>query len=293
VVMLWTGFNQHYGGLDEVRRYVRSQPGWENLPAEHLKRIASNRIFATLLYPNTLAGVILLLTPVLAVGIWDLTSWLTPVTRAVLTGLFIYASVACLYWSGSKAGWLISLIMATVGLFQVTFPRRLKVAILAVLLVAGMAGFFVKFQSYFAKGATSVGARFQYWRASAITAVRHPVLGTGPGTFSVTYRQLKPPEAEMARLTHNDYLEQASDSGLPGALFFTGFVLGSVGWLYRAARTSTFHFAVWVGLFGWALQSFVEFGLYIPAVGWLAFGLLGWLWGDLFPRRLSGPDHRS
>jgi hypothetical protein len=35
--------------------------------------------------------------------------------------------------------------------------------------------------------------------------------------------------------------------------------------------------AVWLGLLGWALQSLVEFGLYIPAIAWPAFGLLGWL----------------
>ena len=41
-------------------------------------------------------------------------------------------------------------------------------------------------------------------------------------------------------------------------------------------------FAIWVGLLGWALQSAVEFGLYVPAVGWAAFWLFGYLWG--YPR---------
>jgi hypothetical protein len=37
-------------------------------------------------------------------------------------------------------------------------------------------------------------------------------------------------------------------------------------------------FPVWLGLFGWAMQEFVEFGLYIPALAWTAFFLFGWLW---------------
>ncbi|MDB6023564.1 MAG: O-antigen polymerase, partial [Pedosphaera sp.] len=37
--------------------------------------------------------------------------------------------------------------------------------------------------------------------------------------------------------------------------------------------------AVWLGVLGWALQSFVEFGLYIPALAWPAFGFMGWLLG--------------
>ena len=83
----------------------------------------------------------------------------------------------------------------------------------------------------------------------------------------------------MALLAHNDYLEQASDSGLPGAVLFAAFVAVSLVRLHRRCAEDWLRFAVWLGLLGWALQSFVEFGLYIPAVGWVAFWFLGWLWG--------------
>jgi O-antigen ligase len=83
----------------------------------------------------------------------------------------------------------------------------------------------------------------------------------------------------MTRLTHNDYLEQASDSGLPGAVVFAGFVLLSLQRLQPRCRGDGLRFATWLGLLGWALQGLVEFGLYVPAVGWTAFWLLGWLWG--------------
>jgi hypothetical protein len=35
-----------------------------------------------------------------------------------------------------------------------------------------------------------------------------------------------------------------------------------------------------IGLLGWALQSFVEFSLYIPAIAWTAMLLLGWVTGQ-------------
>ena len=35
--------------------------------------------------------------------------------------------------------------------------------------------------------------------------------------------------------------------------------------------------AVRLGLLAWALQGFVEFGLYIPALAWPAWLMLGWL----------------
>jgi hypothetical protein len=279
LLVLWSGFDQHYGGLEATRRYIYSQPGWENLAPEQLKRIGSDRIFATLLYPNALAGVLLLLSPAMMAAVWLFTSRLNRIVRAVMAGLLAYASGACLVWSGSKAGWLIALVVGLVSLLQLPFRRELKVLLIVAVAVGGTAGFFVKFSGYFAKGATSVGARMEYWRAGWKTALGHPLLGAGPGTFSVSYRKLKPPGAEMAQLTHNDYLEQACDSGFPGALAYLTFVAGSLAKLYRRCRRDLLQLAVWLGLLGWALQSFIEFGLYIPAVGWTAFWLLGWLWG--------------
>ena len=35
--------------------------------------------------------------------------------------------------------------------------------------------------------------------------------------------------------------------------------------------------AVWLGVIGWALHCFMEFELYIPALSWLVFALMGWL----------------
>ena len=83
----------------------------------------------------------------------------------------------------------------------------------------------------------------------------------------------------MAQLTHNDYLEQASDSGLPGfAMYLAMFSLI----LALSCRPITLtvdpiRAGVWIGVFGWALQGFVEFGLYIPALAWTGFFLMGWL----------------
>ncbi|HEV8543553.1 MAG TPA: hypothetical protein VGR78_14245, partial [Verrucomicrobiae bacterium] len=109
----------------------------------------------------------------------------------------------------------------------------------------------------------------------------HPVLGSGPGTFSIPYKRLKAPEAEMARLTHNDYLEQATDSGIIGCIAFSAFIVGSLVLLYRKSiQNGWFSFLLWAGLFGWCLQAFIEFGLYIPASAWPVFLFFGLLWGE-------------
>jgi O-antigen ligase/polysaccharide polymerase Wzy-like membrane protein len=279
VWVLWTGFGQHFGGLESTRRMIYAQEDWQQLPPEYLRRIASNRIFSTLVYPNALAGAILLLLPSLLGVTLHMTRQMTNIGRGVLVGLLAYAGVACLYWSGSKSGWLIGMALGLLVLLRVPFQRKVKVAIAATALAIGLAGFLVKFSDYFERGATSVGARFDYWRAAWETAKTHPCLGTGPGTFSISYRQLITPESEMTRLVHNDYLEQASDSGFPGFAAYLVFILGSMAFLFRNTDKSQLRFLVWLGLAGWALQGLVEFGLYIPALAWQAFLFLGWLWG--------------
>jgi O-antigen ligase len=277
--VLFSGLDQHHGGLEAVRKEFYENPNWQIYPKEYILKVQSNRIFSTLVYPNALAGTILLLLPVSLWKLWEVTSRWPRIIRGVALGLYGYLGLGCLYWSGSKGGWLIALGMVAVGVLHLQFPRKLKVALIAGAVSLGLAVFFIRYSAYFEKGATSVGARFTYWSAAFQTARENPVLGTGPGTFSAAYRKIKPPDAEMAKLAHNDYLEQASDSGIVGALTFTGFIFGSLALLYRRSAARGWGFLLlWIGLLGWAVQALIEFSLYIPALSWPVFLFFGWLW---------------
>ena len=180
--------------------------------------------------------------------------------------------------------------MLTVGAlagWQLPLPRRLKRAGLAMAIVAGLAVFGLRYAGFFERGATSVGARFDYWQAALRTALENPILGSGPGTFGIAYKAIKRPESEMSRLAHNDYLQQASDSGWPGLVIYVAFVVAAL-WRTRAQvalgaasapRDGALRFAVWLGVLAWALQGLIEFGLYLPSLAWCAFAWLGWLVG--------------
>ncbi|MFM8469984.1 MAG: O-antigen ligase family protein [Limisphaerales bacterium] len=313
LIVLGAGFRQQYGGLAASREffYENEKSGWKNVPDEQLRqleesrllvrksdggyttnpdllpKLAKDRIFGTLVYPNALAGVVLLLLPGALLTVWRISDRLQNVTRGVIVGLVAYMALACLYWSGSKAGWLIALAMGGVVLLHLPLPRALKLGLVAAVAVGGLAGFAWKYESYFAGGARSANARFAYWKVAWDTALNRPLLGSGPGTFYAVYRQAKPPAAEMARLAHNDYLQQASDSGVIGLLAFGGFIWASLLRLRQRTREDWLWFAVWLGLLGWAMQSFVEFALYIPALAWLAFFLFGWLWAVAPPRAVN------
>ncbi len=303
LLVIAVGVDQRFRGLAETRSFLlqHEQSHWRDVPEEQvlqmeqngmllrtpegwtvnpglLKKAESNRISSTLFYPNSLAGAILLMLPPCLVALAT-TRRLTTGARGFVGGVFGLGALACLFWSGSKAGWLLALILAAVAMLRSPVSRPIKVTVLIGFLVVGLAGFAVKYADFFKRGATSVVARFDYWRAALQTATANPILGTGPGTFSRPYQQIKRPESEMARLAHNDYLQQASDSGWPAFLFYVAMVGGGLAVSGRRilGAGSWEQFAVWLGVLGWALQGCVEFNLYIPALAWAAFALLGWL----------------
>jgi len=289
-LVLAVGWEQHFGGLEETRRYffLYIYPTMKEVPPGYFKKMSSTRIFSTLFYPNALAGSILLLFPVTLGLIQASTRYFTREARIFLQILVCIFSFACLYWSGSKGGWLLILFLGLITLLQFRLGKRFKLVIAAAVLAAGLAGFFWKYSGFFKKGATSVSARIDYWQAALRTAKGHPIFGTGPGTFFIPYMTVKRPESEPARLVHNDYLEQASDSGIVGFLSYTAFVIGGLAWTYKKCclnsegRKDTQEqrwllFGIWLGLLGWALQGLIEFGLYIPGEAWPAFALFGWL----------------
>ena len=353
LLVLAIGLDQHFGGTEQSRRYFYGQlalyPELKELPPEFLKRIASNRIYSTLFYPNTLAGVVLLFLPPGLVAAFRLRQafqaashprlalvltsagiaaiclllyvmnstigWamvlliglaaLVPVPPWSATGLILAAGLACLYWSGSKGGWLLLLLLGLIASLFMPWKRQLKVILVAAVLALGIAGFFWKYSGFFRQGATSVSARFDYWRAALQITKQHPLFGTGPGTFAVPYYQIKRPESEMSRMVHNDYLEQASDSGLPGFLTYALFIVSGLACSFRAVKAATLvsketdgatprqfpdwlPLSVWLGVLGWALQSLIEFSLYIPALSWPAFAFLGWLLAKADSHRQPG-----
>jgi O-antigen ligase len=241
-----------------------------------LAKFAKGRVMGTLVYPNALAGAVLLLLP-LAPALAFGAKKLRPAIRGAVIALTCLLGGAGFFWTGSKLGWLIAMALGGLYLFRLKWPAGLKITALALVAFVGLGIFAVRFHNYFAAGATSVGARFDYWRAAVQTMVANPLVGTGPGTFQRPYEQIKSPDAEMARLAHNDYLEQFSDSGIPGGIFYGTWIvvaLATVG--KRVWKTGNqIMFAIFAGLLGWFVQGVGEFGLYIPASAWTAFTLLG------------------
>jgi O-antigen ligase len=279
LIVLRVGFDQHFGGLEQTRNYFKLYilPTLENPPPELIKKMETNRVFSTLFYPNTFAGLILMCLPLAVyICLFELQMVKKPI-RLVLLGVVTLGSLACLFWTGSKSGWLVLMLVTAVMILRLPGHGTKKVWLCSAIIVIGTGGFLLKYEKFIKKGATSVVARFDYWSAALQNTKVNPLLGSGPGTFGKVYPKLKKPESEMARLCHNDYLEQATDSGIPGFLLYIAFIGGCMRCLYRySSSILSFQFWLFASLLGVALQGLSEVSLYIPAIAWPYFLFLGY-----------------
>lgn len=265
--------------IEEMRRdqTIITTNGVDIVNPAILAKFQKKRVMGTMVYPNALAQIVLLLFPVAFILTNNGARNLRPVIRvlAVVVGLMLAAFA--FYWSGSKFGWLIAIVIGALYLFRLPWPFKFKMAALAFVAVLGIGVFAWRFHAYFAHGATSAVARLDYWRAAVQITHSHPGFGSGPGTFQRPYARLKSPDAEMARLAHNDYLEQFSDSGFPGGIFYCVWLAVAL-WVIGTHTWKTqdpVRFVLFLGLLGWSIQELGEFGLYIPASAWTAFTLFG------------------
>jgi O-antigen ligase len=275
VAVMSKAISQHFVEFEATRAMVRQMPDWQKLPPLFLKKLESNRVFGTMGgYPNALAGLILLLLPLTVTFLWRAGAQLSRIARALLVALPSAMALGSLYWSGSKAGCLLAAAMGLTALALSPLSKRWKMLLGTVVLIAGLVVFGIKFSE---KGVGSTVARMEYWKAAVRIAAQHPFVGTGPGTYGVEFQKIKPIEAEMARVCHNDYLEQACDSGIPGFLIYATMVGAALTAIFLGARrrANPLLWALWLGLAGVFIHSFTEFHLYIPALGWPAFLLLG------------------
>ena len=282
----WTNFPPEAVAQMKIENIIITTNGADVANPVIMAKFVKGRVSGTLVYPNALAGIILLLWPVSLALAFGATKNLKPFIRFAAIALVIFLGGAAFFWSGSKLGWLIGMGVAGLFLLRLDWPKKLKLATVAAVLIFGLGIFAVRFHGYFAAGATSAGARFDYWRAAAQTAAANPVFGSGPGTFQRPYAQLKAPASEMARLAHNDYLEQFSDSGLGGGLAYAAWIFLALAAAGKNLRRGgdAFFFAIFAGLLGWFAQGFGEFALYIPGLAWPAFTLLGVLAARPVPR---------
>jgi O-antigen ligase len=126
-------------------------------------------------------------------------------------------------------------------------------------------------------------SRWSLWKDTARLIGGHPLLGSGLGTFPVAFTRVQSTFlGQFVNHAHNDYLELASDLGIPAAaLFFgsTGALLVRVARKAASSPAVSFERAMALGCLGSIaailLHSLTDFNLYIPANALLFSLILG------------------
>jgi tetratricopeptide (TPR) repeat protein len=289
---------QHFGGLQETREFAATHMDATKAPKDLLLRMTSNRVFGPFVYPNALAGfLVVAFAPTLAwiwvrARNWDArVKWLA----LVLAGAEM---VFCLLLTGSRGGVVAFGVMALTVLWclvpkggrRVARAMAVLVLVMAVVIALGRHGGFLHF------GTKSVEARTDYWRGAIRIIEDHPWVGTGPGTFGSIYPMYKTALTEEAQAVHNTFLQMWSDSGVLAFVAFAVLWIVAVRDAFRLARQragDAAAAAVCGALAGWTVHGLADFDLYVPGVALPAFILLGTIQGlKELPRTDSVPPRR-
>jgi O-antigen ligase len=123
-------------------------------------------------------------------------------------------------------------------------------------------------------------SRWSLWKDTVRLIGGHPLLGSGLGTFPVAFTRVQSTFlGRFVNHAHNDYLELASDLGIPAAALFFGSTGALLVRVARKAASSevSFERAMALGCLGSIaailLHSLTDFNLYIPANA-LVFSLI-------------------
>ena len=209
--------------------------------------------------------------------------------------------LAALILSRSRMG-IISALVSLVAILALagtsTVGPRARAAVAAVSFI-GVLGLVVwigsdpvmsRFETLGQEYNLSGQSRVSIWHDTLGLIRQHPFLGTGLGSFFVAYTSVQTAFLNLlVEHAHCDYLEVATELGLPGAIL----VFGSIFWvLAQSARRygkleERFDKAVslaCIGSIGAILvHSLADFNLYIPANALLFTMILAMAWSSAHP----------
>ncbi|MEK9148445.1 MAG: O-antigen ligase family protein, partial [Candidatus Desantisbacteria bacterium] len=240
---------QKFWGLSETKRFIEMY----QLGDQFLGRIGSDRVFSTFMYPNSLAGYLVLILPL------SISKRTWPIAL-----VYLYA----LYLSGSRGGF-VSLCCA-ITLFLWMKRKRLALVWSIISLVL--------FIHLLTPVPGSVKARFSYWKTSIAIIKDHP-FGVGLSKFGNSYIRYKEASAEETRNAHNGFLQIGVEAGILGLLSYLWLTLCFLqkGWKIVKERDELLPY--YLGGFSFFIHSSLDFDLYIPGISFLLFLFLGMVSG--------------
>ena len=186
----------------------------------------------------------------------------------VLVGIFLNGSLAAVL-----LGLPVVMVSGTLLLPQAMRLRGPVIAVALLALAAMMAVYLTPLQDrLMASNATSFESRQMMWSDTVPAIGDHGLLGSGAGSFPRIYRQYED-HSEVTRTfinhAHNDYLEIALETGVPGVLLLAAFLLWWAGRtvpIWRTAATDRYAVAATIASGAMLVHSLVDYPLRTTAL---------------------------
>lgn len=128
--------------------------------------------------------------------------------------------------------------------------------------------------------------RLALWKDAVDLMQDHPVTGVGPGRFRVTSETAR--SDRDAQWAHNEFLQQGSETGIPGFLLLIGFFVWGF-WRLGASEAGPPAIIAIAGFTAVGIQACVDYIWHFPEVPLLAVALLGCTLANTRTAELSGP----
>ncbi len=284
--LAFSGLYQYFYGFRETQKYVEEQiAAGARISDVMLSKIYDDRVFATFVSCNALAGYLLLTLPPALAVIRRCARYFEPVqvSRWLLPAAFGAAPVAVLLLTRTRGALLAILVTAGVGVMLLPMKRLWRFALIGAAVLVLVAGAFAV--RYAGRGFGSMGERVSYLATSGQMMAEKPLLGYGWGGFFYRHMQLKDTATnESAHDPHNLVLSFATQCGVVGGVVALAALLVPLTLLgLQVARRDPARpwwiAPVFFGEFAFLFHALMEVSLQIPAAMAMA--------GALFPAALQ------
>lgn len=204
------------------------------------------------------------------------------IAKKIVAGTLGLALVTGIIFSMSRGAW-IGLALGIIFLLVVATTQK-KINVLAwvvplIVIIATVVMIIVqdprvrqRFKDVANTEDRSYAGRALAWKHTLDMVQRHPLFGTGPGTYRWAYTQAQPAQQWLdVRYTHNDYLHTFADYGVVGLGLVlwaaAAFGFRGVRALRRLKRSNDLALAtgIMAGAVAMAAHTFVDFNMRIPA----------------------------
>lgn len=164
--------------------------------------------------------------------------------RLILPALGLLLIAATLFATESRGAiltWLLLLPFALWAGFRATRNKRAVLAVLVIALAgylgaANLLGLGIGHRTLNLEHDASTSARLLLWKSAAEIVKDHPLTGTGWGTFVAQYPAYRDPRENTTAgfYAHNDYVQLATEGGIPALILMLGILAGLLLQLKRS-----------------------------------------------------------